>query len=265
VPMSWRLTPAQTDLVWQFLGLGDYPFPIQVRSHGGDEAERSVLRRGVREELRVMGLLSVSDRLEPEFKTVLRLLVRAELWIDSVWFPDELSESPVRTLAMSSGHVALLATQLPGESAHEGGDLLLREIHPSGLVAAVLGELPPAPPGRLPAVAMPAMDLGPQRRREEDDGFGSVMVAGSPRTTRAARELKLLQDIVGAVHPRAGQIAANRRDGQGRKHRSAVLRWCDNADDGRYLLHAGRHVTLEPADGQRLGARIEQAVASTMR
>jgi ESX secretion-associated protein EspG len=223
VSLSWRLTPAQTDQIWQSLGLGDHPFPIQVRSHGRDDAERTVIRRQVRDELRARSLLSASDRLDPELETALRMLAKATTWIDSVWFPDEETESPMRALALAAGHVGLLATQLSGPTEHDGGDLLLRAIHPSGLVSAILSELPPAPPGRRPAATAAITEFGQQQ--PGGDEFGTVMIPSRP----TVGPLDAFHDILAAPHPRAGQISANARDGRGRGLRSNAPRWCDNS------------------------------------
>jgi hypothetical protein len=265
--VSWRLSAVQVDQVWEFLGLGDYPYPIEVRSHGQTDVERRALRHRVRDELRGAGLLR-ADRLDADLEAALRLIARAECWVDSVWLPDEHADSPMRALAARTGRAALLAVQLPGESEHAGGDLLLREIHPSGLVAAVVGELPTAPAGRRPAVTAPASAFGGPATAPREE-TGGVLVSGSPGAGRAERDLRTFEEVLDAPHRRAGQLAANHRDAAGRRRRSAALRWFDNPDDGRYLLvdeSDGREArsTLRPVDAHQLGARAQAALNSVL-
>jgi hypothetical protein len=268
--VNWRLSAVQVDQLWEFLGLGDYPFPIEVRSYGESDVERRVLRHRIRDELQQAGLLR-GDRLDADLEVALRLLARPECSIDSVWLPDEHANSPVRVLAARSGRAALLAAQLPGESEHAGGEMLFREIHPSGLVAAVVGELPPAPAGRRPAVTAPASVFGGHRGPVpgHDGDSGSVLISNTPRASRSERDLRVFRDVLDAPHPRAGQIAANYRDAAGRRRRSPVLRWFDNADDGRYLLTTetrggDARITLRPADGNQLGTQVQAALNSVL-
>ncbi|GDY34058.1 ESX secretion-associated protein EspG [Gandjariella thermophila] len=266
--VHWRLSAVQVDQLWEFLKLGDYPFPIEVRSYGGSDVERLALRGRVRDELRAARLLR-GERLDADLEAALRLLVRAEAWLDSVWLPDEHADSPMRVLAARSGPAALLALQLPGESEHTGGDLILREIHPSGLVAAVVGELPAAPAGRRPPATAPASAFGGATRSTSDDTGGGVLISNSPRPSRSERDIAVFRDVLDAAHPRAGQIAANHRDATGRRRRSPVLHWFDNADDGRYLLIAETHrgepeITLRPVDAHQLGTHVQAALNSVL-
>jgi EspG family len=255
--VHWRLSPLQLDHVWESLGGAELPFPLEVRSHGSDDVERSHLRMRVRDELRGMGLLRPGDQLDADLEAALTSLARNDLSIDSVWLPAEHAESPMRVLAARSGHLATLAVQLPGESEHAAGDLLLAAIHPDALAAAVIGELPPAPPGRHPAVTVPLE----QPRHDEQDDSGGVLLTASRHLDRAGRERQLAEQLVGATHLRAGEIGATQRDQHGRRQRPGVLRWFDNADDGRYLLvtesgYDSQRAILQPADANALGARL---------
>src|SRR4051812_34295100 len=144
--VRWRLTPLQFDFVWEGLAAGELPFPFQVRSHGEDDVERSHLRRQAAVELRQLGMTR-GDDLDPELKDALAAPGRNDHVLDSVWLPLEpAAMSPVRTIAARTGHRATLAVQLPGDSEHTGGDVLLTDIPSEAMVPAVVAELPPAPP-----------------------------------------------------------------------------------------------------------------------
>ena len=258
--VRWRLTPLQFDFVWEGLAVGELPFPFQVRSHGEDDVERSHLRRQAAFELRQMGMTR-GDDLDPELKDALTALVRNDYVLDSVWLPLEPEGmSPVRTIAARTGHRATLAVQLPGDTEHTGGDVLLADIPSEARVPAVVAELPPAPPGRHPALSVPVQARNSQPRQDYDDG-GGVMVASSQGYDRASRERQAVEQLTQARHLRAGELGATFRDQQGRKVRSGVLRWFDNVDDGRYLMvnerdYGGERVIVQPADAQAIGQRL---------
>lgn len=258
--VRWRLTPLQFDFVWEELAAGEMPYPLQVRSHGQDDVERSQLRRQAAFELRSMGLAR-GDRLDPELADALTSLVRGDYVLDSIWLPLETpGMSPVRIMAARSGHRATLAVQLPGETEHTGGDLLLADIPADAMAPAVVAELPPAPPGRHPALSVPVMQPNQPRQQDDYDG-GGVMVASQHGYDRASREREAVEQLTKALHLRAGEMGATFRDQQGRKVRSGVLRWFDNVDDGRYLMvnerdYGGERVIVQPADAHAIGQRL---------
>lgn len=256
--VRWRLTPLQFDFVWEGLAAGELPFPFQVRSHGEDDVERSHLRRQAAFELRQQGMTR-GDDLDPELRDALTALVRNDYVLDSVWLPLEpAGMSPVRTIAARTGHRATLAVQLPGDTEHTGGDVLLADIPSEAMVPAVVAELPPAPPGRHPALSVPVAQRNQPR---QDDYDGGVMVASQQGYDRASRERQAVEQLTQARHLRAGELGATFRDQQGRKVRSGVLRWFDNVDDGRYLMlheqdYGGQRVIVQPADANAIGQRL---------
>jgi hypothetical protein len=256
--VRWRLTPLQFDFVWEGLGVGELPYPFELRSHGQDDVERAHLRRRAAQELRSMGMTR-GDDLDPELKDALTSLVRSDYVLDSVWLPVETPGlSPVRTIAARTGHRATLAVQLPGDTEHTGGDLLLGDIPADAMAPAVVAELPPAPPGRHPALSVPVM---PQNQPRQDDYDGGVMVASSQGYDRTSRERQAVEQLTAARHLRVGELGAMFRDQQGRRVRSGVLRWFDNVDDGRYLMvnerdYGGERVIVQPADANAIGQRL---------
>ena len=212
-PLKWRLSAAQWDLLTETLELDGYPAPIHVRSHGRTTAERGRMRADVGEQLRRLGLVR-AGRVDADLEAAMRLLHRPVSWLDSVWLTDPAADQPVRVLAARGGAVAVCALQAPD---HQGATLL--DVIPvADLAAAVVSRLPSHPPGRCP-VASVAL-AGPDRPA---GGGGGVLVSAAPVRTSSERERAAVSAILDQPHARAGQIAANVRDG-GRVRRSQVLR-----------------------------------------
>lgn len=250
-PLRWRLSAGQWDLLTETLELDRYPAPIQVRSHGRTAAERGLVRTDVREQLRRLGLIR-AGRVDADLEAAMRLLHRPASWLDSVWLTDPSADQPVRVLAARGGAVAVCALQDP---EHEGATLL--DVIPvANLAAAVVSRLPSYPPGRSPAATVALASSDPPAR-----GRGGVLVSAAPMRTSSERERAAASAILDQPHARAGQIAANVRDG-GRVRRSQVLRWCDNPD-GRYQItltaHRGdaRSLTIAPCDPPHLIEAIQ--------
>jgi hypothetical protein len=253
--VRWRLTPLQFDFVWEGLAAGELPYPFELRSHGQDDVERSHLRRQAALELRSMGLTR-GDDLDLELKDAVAGLVRSDYVLDSVWLPVEApGTSPVRVIAARTGRRATLAVQLPGDTEHTGGDLLLTDVPADAMVPAVVAELPPAPPGRHSALSVPVL------QQSQHDYDGSVMVDATQGYDRASRERQAVEQLTSSRKTRVGELGATFRDQQGRRTRSGVLRWFDNVDDGRYLMvnerdYGGDRVVVQPADANAIGQRL---------
>lgn len=257
VPLGWRLSAAQWDLLTEMLELERYPAPIQVRPHGRTSAERGRVRTDVGQQLRRLGLIR-AGRVDADLEAAMRLLHRPASWLDSAWLTDPAADQPVRVLAARGGAVGVCALQDPD---HEGVTLL--DVIPvADLAAAVVSRLPAHPPGRSPAATvMLASPDAPAR------GGGGVLVSAAPVRTSSERERAAASAVLDQPHARAGQIAANVRDG-GRVRRSQVLRWCDNPD-GRYQITVTAHgndtrsLTVAPCDPPRLTAALYHLLEMT--
>lgn len=252
VPLAWRLSAAQWDLLSETLQLERYPAPIQVRSHGRTAAERGRIRADVSEQLRRLQLMR-GGRVDADLEAAMRLLHRPASWLDSVWLADPAADQPVRVLAARSGTVAVCALQDPD---HEG-TTLLDVIPVAAMAAAVVSRLPSHPPGRSPAATIALAN--PERPAR--GGGGGVLVPAAPVRASSVRERGAASAILDQSHVRAGQIAANMRD-CGRVRRSHVLRWCDNPD-GRYQITVTAHrddarsLTVTPCDPHCLVESIQ--------
>lgn len=253
VPLGWRLSAAQWDMLTETLQLERYPAPIQVQSHGRTADERVRIRAEVGEQLRRLGLLR-AGRVDADLEAALRLLHRPTSWLDSVWLTDSAAVQPVRVLAARGGAMGVCAMQRPDQP----GATVLDIIPVAGMAAAVVSRLPAHPPGPLPAATL-ALAPSPDRRAR---GGGGVLVSASPVRTSSERQRAAVSAILDQPHARAGQIAANVRD-SGLVRRSDVLRWCDNPD-GRYQIivtgrpHESRALTVAPCDGHGLAGAIQR-------
>jgi hypothetical protein len=244
------MSAAQWDLLTEMLKLERYPAPIQVHSHGRTTEERGRIQADVSEQLHRLGLIR-PGRVDADLEAAMRLLHRPAIWLDSVWLADPAADHPVRVLAARSGTVAVCAVQDPDQA----GVTTLDVIPVTGMAAAVVSRLPSHPPGRSPTATIA---LGP------DPGWGArgsggVLVSAFPVQTE--RQRAAVSAILDQPHARAGQIAANIRDGS-RVSRSPLLRWCDNPD-GRYQITVTtrrddtRSLTVAPCDSPRLTAAID--------
>lgn len=257
VPLGWRLSAAQWDVLTETLELERYPAPIQVRSHGRTTAERGRVRTDVGQQMRRLGLIR-AGRVDADLEAAMRLLHRPASWLDSVWLTDPAADQPVRVLAACGGTVGVCALQDPD---HEGATLL--DVIPvADMAAAVVSRLPSCPPGRSPAATIALARPEPPAR-----GGGGVLVSAAPVRTSSERERAAASAILDQPHARAGQIAANVRDG-GRVRRSPVLRWCDNPD-GRYQITVTAHrddarsLTVAPCEPHHMIEAIQHLQGMT--
>lgn len=252
MPLAWRLSAAQWDVLTEVLGLEGYPAPIQVRSTGRTRLEHARVRADVCVELSQLGLLR-AGRIDAELEAAVRLLHWPTTWVDSVWLADAVADQPVRVIAARGGAAGVCALQHPDQP----GATLLEVIPTTGLAAAVVSRLPSHPPGRGCAVTV---------RPHSAQPAGGLLVAASPVRSSADRDLAAAAAILDQPHVRAGQIAANVRDPSGQVRRSDVLRWCDNVD-GRYHVTGdpairrsseSTSLTIGPSDPQRLGDEVQR-------
>ncbi len=266
MPMQWRLSAVQWDVLTEVLGLERYPSPIQVRSHGRTRVERAQVRADVCVELAQLGLLR-AGRVDADLEAALRLLHWPASWVDSVWLADAVADQPVRVVAARGGTAGVCALQHPDQP----GATLLEVIPATGLAAAVVRRLPSHPPGRSSAVTVPLQPHG-ARGAQPSNGTqpdGGLLVPASLVRTSAERDSVAAAAILDKPHARAGQIAANVRDPLGRARRSDVLRWCDHVD-GRYQVTVNRRsgdatsLTVGPSDPQRLGDGVQRLLLAAL-
>ncbi|SFB08995.1 EspG family protein [Amycolatopsis marina] len=280
MPAQEFFSPVAFDFLWEAMRIGELPYPLQVRSHGATEDERSALRQRVNLELKARDMRDGNGRLEPHIEDWLILLARPSLSIDALHIPD-FQAPPVGILAASDGTNAVVAIQ-------DADGIWVRPIYPEGLASAVVDLLPSSPRGTEASITLPldeALGIPPAR---------SMAASGSPTTPAepaepAEQELGRRKDrkqprprgglserptdprqayaqLAGQPRLRGGQLAANSRNSLGSRQRSPVLGWFDTAS-GRYLSLSragsdGREwVTVSPADPKTLRSRLGEMLA----
>ncbi|MEJ2857296.1 MULTISPECIES: ESX secretion-associated protein EspG [unclassified Saccharothrix] len=230
------LSHVEFDLLWEDLGAGDPPYPLEVPSHGETLAERDALGAQVFRALAAAGLAD-GDDVAPELEELFGYLTGSTLSVDALVFRPQ----PWRVLAAVRGSRGVLAVLNDREVALEP------ITDPVPAIAKVIGDAQ-AGPGeqvRLPRAAFSAaVDA------YATGGYAALerALAQAGVTGRATRALTtLLESGRGA----AGQLAATGPGG-----RTPVLSWTDTTA-GRYAMAAEDGagepwVRIAPADGPAL-------------
>ncbi|MEU5694623.1 ESX secretion-associated protein EspG [Actinosynnema sp. NPDC020468] len=243
------LTHLEFDLLWEDLGSGDPPYPLDVPSHGRTEAERDELGVRVHASLTEAGLFR-GDDVDEDLADLFGLLGTAAVSVDATVF----RPTQWRVVAAKRGGRGVLAVLNDREIALEPITDLVRAM------TRVVGDAP-AGPGeqlRLPrAVFSAAMD---SFARSGHAGLERVLTEAGV-TGRAVRSITTL---AGSGRTAAGQLAVS-----GPAGRTPVLSWTDT-DVGRYAMVVEQVsgeplVRLSPADGgwltRRLAELLEEAGA----
>lgn len=255
---SALLAPVELDFLWEELGAGDLPYPLELRSHGATMDERAALRAEVRARLAQRGLADPAGRPEPWLEDRLGVLAGAELSLDGVYV-DTADGEPVLALAAARGGQAVQAVQ-------DARGLHLTQIPADGLASAIIGLLPQARRGAEKSITVPLEQLmsGPgvdfmQRRAPGGDGRVS-----------ADEDRKALSRLHAQERERGGQLGVNGRAKHGGRTRLPVLSWFDT-ETGRYFTQATRGqdgrdwITIAPADAATLRHRLNEMLASAAR
>jgi hypothetical protein len=244
------LSAREFDILWDGLGLGPKPYPLDVPSVGRTVAERAEAAEQVYRDLAERGL--VTGR-EPDERLAgqLRLLARHDVSVDAVGHID----GPLRAVAAGDGQHGVLA-------AFGEDQLWLVGIRPTALAASIVAVLPTnqAGPGRSLSVPYQAMAAAvkpttyddPHAFASTDDEHARITMVKAGLSTRDAAEL--------------AELAGNRQAGGqfGVSHRQrrspVVVTWFDTLR-GRYLgVRDGEWVSFTPADNDRLTARIDRTL-----
>lgn len=248
------LSHLEFDFIWEHLGLGDVPYPIDVGSFGETMDDRAVLREQVRESLRAKGLHDGSE-VSPRLEEMLALLVRGTLTVDAQLSVGEY----VRVLAAGQGSLGVLAAQTDDE-------VRVVSVREGKVVPAVIALLPDEKPGPGGAARLPRPVFD-----EAIDEFQRTGYVGLERALTSGgvtgRDLRTVITLVESARHGGGQLAANRVDAMGRRTRTPVVNWFDTAS-GRYLAHVEQSrdrvdwLTITPADTARIEQRLVELIAA---
>lgn len=255
VPTQEFFSPIAFDFLWEQLGAGELPYPLQLVSHGRTESERRALRQRAEDEFAARGIEG------SPVEGWVDLLGRASTSVDALFIP-EFQHPPVGAFAASDGTQAVLAVQ-------NRDGIWLRPIYPDGLASAVVDLLPQAQRGSEASITLPLDDA--LRARPDRTGAlaGKAAEGGRKRGSlpeRTANPREAYSQLIAQPRLRGGQLAANSRDEVGYKQRSPVLAWFDTAT-GRYLSTSGtgvdgsEWVTVAPADAKTLRSRLAELVS----
>ncbi|MEU4745158.1 ESX secretion-associated protein EspG [Actinosynnema sp. NPDC023658] len=236
------LSHLEFDLLWEDLGEGQPPYPLEVRSHGETMDARDALGSEVLRTLTEAGLadgVEVSTELEDLFT----LLAHGEVSVDALVFRPH----PWRVLATARGGRGVLAVLNDHEVALEPVTDL------TSAITRVIGDAP-AGPGEQ--VRMPRSVFAAAM-----DGYAKAGHQGLERALSQAditgRATRGITTLVDSPRQATGQLAVT-----GPAGRSRVLSWTDTAA-GRYALTTEESVHTEwvhlsPADTPWLTRRLTE-------
>ncbi|ONI90189.1 ESX secretion-associated protein EspG [Saccharothrix sp. ALI-22-I] len=226
------LSHLEFDLLWEDLGTGELPYPLEVPSHGETMDDRDALGAEVLRTLTEAGLADGED-ISPELEDLFTLLSHGEFSVDALIF----RPTPWRVLATTRGRRGVLAVLNDREVALEPiADL-------TSAITRVIGD---ASPGPGEQVRMPRSVFSAAMDAYAKSGHAAMerTLAQADITGRATRAITTLVD---SPRKATGQLAATGPSG-----RSRTLSWTDTAA-GRYALTSAQSldtewVHLSPAD-----------------
>ncbi|MGQ0838296.1 ESX secretion-associated protein EspG [Actinokineospora sp.] len=251
-----ELPPAGFDVLWDDLGLGALPFPLEIACHGDTLDERARIKVAVYNELNRRRLIR-SGRPIPELDDSLRLLATRETAITLVVMHETTGPSRTKALVAARGKQAVLAVQRR-HAIH------LTEVRDTAIIESVVDLLPESRPGPGRSMTLPAAT--PTVERHSRAEHGSFL---RPMTNRAPDRVELAQIAAVMERPvhRAGLLGVTLRDTRGKLQRLPGVIWLDN-DQGRYALSVKRGAdgadwtTLSPIDNSRLATRLGEILAT---
>ncbi|MGQ0839685.1 ESX secretion-associated protein EspG [Actinokineospora sp.] len=248
--MITTLTEPEFDLVWERLGLGERPYPLDVPSFGETLDERAELLAQVLDSLAAKGCYDGRD-LDRRFEDQLLLLARHEVSVDGLLAVGE----NLRVLGAARGGRGVLAVQ-------SGGEIRVGPVPSERVVAEIIALVPDAEPGPGGPLSLPKAVFHEAVDAFARNGFAGLELALNQGGVRG-RDMRTVATLVSSSRHGGGQLAANSLDRVGRRSRTDVLNWFDT-EAGRYLSYPERQdrLTFTPADSARLAQRLRELVTS---
>ncbi|KQY38715.1 hypothetical protein ASD42_10170 [Nocardia sp. Root136] len=218
--MNWHFTPDQFALTWARTDGDRIPYPLAVRASARDTVERAAQQPALE--------AWCARTLDADLAAALRVLAKPEIRVEVCGH----APAPVRMLGAVTADVAVLAVQDPGTAPDRGGSVHVQVGSTKRLAAQVFSRLPAQPPGLIPRITAPAT-----RVEEDSRDLVTAPVAGPSDAARIRRLLQRPRSGIGQILVAAGSDPKP----------TGVLSWIDLTDDGRYLVHASRHIDITPA------------------
>ena len=235
---TWRFTALQFLLAWESLGRDRLPFPLVFR--GG-----APLLADFQEERRQAATV-VHDQMDDDLYRALQILAEPAARVEVCGHNGPARTHMLRVHAGVDNTAGVVASQLPGRTFDEGGDVIL-SIHSAANTAPRIAEvLPPVDAGRMRGVVVDKRDLGPSQG-------GSVL--HEPSYVSAADEAKKFFDRpyswYGEITVDKGPAFDGRKDDSGK-----TFQFVDYVNDGRYLVRKNQSVAAIPASAQTIASEI---------
>ncbi len=240
------LSHLEFDLLWEDLGSGTPPYPLEVPSHGATEQERDALGADVLRTLTEAGLADGVD-VGPDLEDLFGLLAHGVLSVDALVF----RPTPWRVLATARGGRGVLAVLNDREVVLEPVTDL------AAAVTRVVGDAHAGPGDQL-QLPKPVFHAAVDAYTESGHHGLERALAKADLTGRGTRAITTLVD---SPRRATGQLAAT-----GPAGRSGVLSWTDTAA-GRYAMATERTggtewVRISPADTAWLARHLSTLLAA---
>ncbi|HEY0638519.1 MAG TPA: ESX secretion-associated protein EspG [Pseudonocardiaceae bacterium] len=242
------------------------PSALRVPWHGATMEERAILlERGWQEAEEYE--IGTRDALHPFVRDAFHLLARPEVSVELV-VGDVQAKRDHTAFAATDGGFALMAR-------YDERGLMLEAVRPTGLAPALVGLLPPHPPGRGQSASVRTATL-----RAVTDRVGR-QPAAMERELAAAGVRRADAEVIAAVltaeRVRGGQLCAIGYEQHGGKGHVVDLEvGFIDTEQGRYLTQNKpgepadqattaddgdrNHLTIAPADNARLVERIDEMI-----
>jgi hypothetical protein len=261
-----ELSLPMVDILWEDLGLGALPFPLEVHSHGDTAEERARIRAAVYTELQRRELAE-HGRVGADLEYALRLLAAPTVTIDLVALTEITDDTPLRALVAARGKRAVLAVQ-------RRLALRLSMVRQSAISTSIVELLPVNRYGPGPSVTLPTAELAREPaarvgRHRRDEAGGGVLRTATRQADRTA-ELRFLDAVMERPVVRAGSFGIGVRDENGKPRRLSGIGFFDT-DQGRYATSVMRGVdgqdwtTLAPSDNARLSHRLTETLLTALK
>lgn len=243
------LSPAEFDVAWEMLGLGETPVALELPSPGTTDAERARVVRDATAALQDRDLVRHA-RPAPDLAQEMTLLAHAEV------FRDLVTTVPSRLMAVaaSGGHRAVLAVR------HRDQVALVR-LPADRATTELVDLLGPLAPGPGRPVRVPEVVLGDALRAcgADRERFASELMRRGLGGDDAYALLRM-SEVTGV-----GQLGASRRTERGRRRAPYVLLVQSTAEGcyrQRRVPRPGAETIVEagPIDPGALAGELDELV-----
>lgn len=250
------LSHKEFDILWDDLGLGSMPYPIDMPSVGSTVEERERIRDEVYRELGARNLAR-GDRMDSLVAELLGVLGRHEIAVDTVGY----LHGPIRSVVVTDRRIGALA------ALTEDG-VWLAEIRPTALAGSIAELVPDneAGPGR--ALSFPHQALldavaqsGAADEVDEDDPYGGSEVdderVALTRAGMSSGDASVLCELANDRQA-GGQFGIS----VGGHRVPTLITWFDTSQ-GRYLMvREDSWLSLSPADNERIERRLASVLTT---